>query len=180
MARADDRHSCGSRDEPTLLKTNYMIGILNEAQIETLLATQLIGRIGCYANGSSYIVPISFAYDGESVYAHTHEGQKTAMMRTNPEVCFEVDDVRDTANWQSVIAWGRYEELSEPREREHALRVLMNRELPLSSSSTTHLGQHWPFSSGDLDKIKGVVFRIRLQTMTGRFETNAEEPAFHY
>lgn len=32
-------------------------------------------------------------------------------MRANPEVCSQVDEIDDMANWRSVIAWGRYEEL---------------------------------------------------------------------
>lgn len=41
-----------------------------------------------------------------------HEGQKLHMMRANPFVCFEVEDIDDLANWHSVIAWGVFEELA--------------------------------------------------------------------
>ena len=34
------------------------------------------------------------------------------MMRANPFVCFEVEDIDDLANWHSVIAWGVFEELA--------------------------------------------------------------------
>ena len=33
-------------------------------------------------------------------------------MRTNPQVCFEVERVDDLTTWRSVIAWGSYEELT--------------------------------------------------------------------
>ena len=33
------------------------------------------------------------------------------MMRENPWVCVEVDHMDNLANWRSVIAWGRFEEL---------------------------------------------------------------------
>ena len=59
-------------------------------------------------------MPVIYAYDGESVYAVTTEGQKVAMMRENPRVCVEVDeyDTDGRGSWRSVIAQGGYEELA--------------------------------------------------------------------
>ena len=151
-----------------------MIGKLNAAQIEEVLHKQLIGRIGCNADGITYIVPISYAYDGESVYMHTYEGQKMEMMRKNPDVCFQVDTMNDMANWRSVIAWGAFEELKEEEERTKGLNVLLNRSLPLVSSETTHLGSLWPFQSNNVSDIDGIVFRIHLKDKTGRFENNQQ------
>ncbi len=88
-----------------------MLGTLNSEQIEQILRSEVIGRIGCHANGKTYVVPITYAYDGERVICHTSQGMKIQMMRSNPEVCFEVEQVDNLANWRSVIAWGKYEEL---------------------------------------------------------------------
>jgi hypothetical protein len=88
-----------------------MIGELATPHIEELLKSEVMGRIGCHHAGTTYIVPTSYAYDGTYIYVHTHEGMKVEMMRKNPAVCFQVDNMRDMANWQSVIAWGTYEEL---------------------------------------------------------------------
>jgi nitroimidazol reductase NimA-like FMN-containing flavoprotein (pyridoxamine 5'-phosphate oxidase superfamily) len=88
-----------------------MFGNLNEETIEAVLHHQLIGRIGCHSNDLTYVVPISYSYDGDYVYAHAEEGMKINMMRQNPKVCFEVDTMENMANWQSVIAWGSYEEV---------------------------------------------------------------------
>lgn len=151
---------------------------LTPEQIEAVLAHQIIGRIGCHADGKTYVVPISYAYDGEYIYAHTIEGLKVQMMRKNPDVCFQVDNMADMANWQSVITWGRYEELTEAEEREKALQVLINRTLPIVSSETTHLSKNWPFPPDDLNKIPGIVFRIRLQEKTGKAETNTISSSF--
>ena len=83
-----------------------MIGILSEIQIDYFLKKELVGRIGCSANDVVYVVPISYAFDGRTIFAHTHEGMKTDVMRQNPNVCFEVDNIKDMGNWQSVIACG--------------------------------------------------------------------------
>lgn len=147
-----------------------MIKALDHQQIEQLLSRQFVGRIACYADNQLYLVPISYAYDGKYVYIHSSEGTKINIMRKNPEVCFEVDNITDMANWQSVIAWGRFEELKREEDRQKALRILLNRKLPLSSSITTHLGKTWPFSEDDLDDITGIVYRIELTKKTGRAE----------
>ncbi|HUJ76140.1 MAG TPA: pyridoxamine 5'-phosphate oxidase family protein, partial [bacterium] len=88
-----------------------MMGALEAAEIETVLKRGIIGRIGCHAQNRTYVVPVTYAYDGEYVYAHSAEGLKVDLMRANPEVCFEVDTYTSLTNWRSVIAWGHFEEL---------------------------------------------------------------------
>ena len=78
--------------------------------------------------GEAYVVPVIYAYDGESVFAVTTEGRKVAMMRANPRVCVEVDeyDVDGRGSWRSVIAQGVYEELA-GEDAEAALALLRER-----------------------------------------------------
>lgn len=152
-----------------------MVGNLTEIQVDELLGKQLVGRIGCRVNDKVYVVPISYAYEGNSIYAHTYEGMKIDAMRHNPEVCFEIDDYTDMANWQSVIAWGRYEEITEPADRAAAIQLLLHRNLPMLSSETTHLGKNWPFDTSN-ESIDGIVFRIVLSEKTGRFESYSNSP----
>lgn len=155
-----------------------MISNLNSQQIEELLNGQIVGRIGCHAEGVTYVVPISYAYDGEYIYGHTREGMKVNMMRQNPSVCFEVEETRDVSNWKSVITWGMFEELEDPDERNKALQHLVNRILPLASSQTMRLTPHWPFPPNNINSIRGIVFRIRLHKKTGRFEDNSVSFAY--
>ena len=156
-----------------------MIGNLSEIEIDKLLKNEVVGRIGCSWDGKVYIVPISYAFEGNSIYAHTFEGLKVDAMRKNPEVCFEVDDIKNMGNWQSVIAWGTYEEIVDKEECKAALQLLLNRHLPVISSITTHLGKNWPFTSNDLDNIEGIIFRIKLSNRTGKYETSMESPFVH-
>lgn len=147
-----------------------MIGELKDEEMEALLKQQIVGRIACSHGEFIYLVPMSYAYDGQYIYGRSFEGVKLDIMRKNPNICFEVDNVADMADWQSVIVWGKFEELKEPGEREKALRALVQRHLPLRSSITMHLGKAWPFSEHDLEDITGVVFRIVITKKTGRFE----------
>lgn len=153
-----------------------MLGNLQPQQIEDVLKNQLIGRIGCSLDGNTYIVPISYAYDGKYIYCHTTEGKKTAIMRQNPKVCFEVEEMKDMSNWKSVVLQGEFEELKDTIDRNNAMRSLLNRYLPVISSITTHIGESWPFHSDNISEINGVVFRINIKEKTGRFEINAQSP----
>lgn len=155
-----------------------MIAELKSQEIEDLLKKQITGRIACHAGGITYIVPMSYAYDGEYIYGHAFDGMKIKMMRKNPQVCFQTDKMENMANWQSVIAWGEFEELKTIEEKKQALKILMDRVLPVISSETTHLSPHWPFPPEEMSSIKGIVFRIKLQKKTGRFEKTVPEAVF--
>jgi uncharacterized protein len=87
---------------------------LSSHEIDQFLRGQRIARLGCHADGVTYVVPLIYAYEDEAVVAVTTEGRKTAMLRANPRVCVEVDeyDSDGKGSWRSVIAHGTYEELS--------------------------------------------------------------------
>jgi uncharacterized protein len=98
---------------------------LTRAEVDELLRERTVGRIGCHADGVTYVVPVIYAYDGEAVYVASVEGQKIRMMRTNPWVCFEIDE-HEPGAWRSVVAQARYEELA-GAEAERALALLTGR-----------------------------------------------------
>ena len=148
-----------------------MLGTLSAAEIEDLLRSELIARVGCHADGRTYIVPITYAYDGESLIAHSAEGLKLRMMRANPHVCVEVDRVDNLAEWRSVIAQGRFEELR-GADASAALVRLRERFRPLLVSETsqpTH-GLHDGESLIHRGNGSARLYRIHLFEKTGRFE----------
>ncbi len=155
-----------------------MFGTLANEEIEDVLKRQFVCRIGCHADDKTYVVPISYAYDGKYIYCHTQEGMKTKMMRQNPNVCVEVDTLENMATWKSVIAWGEFEDVMDNEERAKALKVLLSRVYPFMSSKKMQLGEQWPFAPDNVNEIKGVVFRIVLKEKSGRFETN-DEPWYY-
>ena len=147
-----------------------MLGTLSNEEIEQLLRKQFLGRIGCHADNQTYVVPIVYAYDGQSIYCHTLEGLKIKMMRKNPYVCFEVDFIETMASWKSVIAWGKFEEITDNSERVRALKILLDRAHPIIRSKRMQISDDWPFLPDDLNNIQGIVFKIPLENKTGRFE----------
>lgn len=148
-----------------------MQGELTHEQIENVLRSELTGRIGCHAEGRTYVIPISYAYDGDHVYGHSSAGLKMRMMRSNPSVCFEVEEIDDLANWRTVLAWGTFEEL-EGIEEQRARRRLSERFGPFVTSETAQppSGPRSAEEAGDASVRRSIFYRIRLDEKTGRFE----------
>jgi uncharacterized protein len=149
-----------------------MLGELTREQIEQVLKSQYIGRIGCHVEGETYIVPVTYAYDQDCVYAHSGDGLKIRMMRENNNVCFEVEHLENMGNWQTVVAQGTFEELHGD-DATHGLQLLTHKLSPVIISETIPSGHEMlksPANVIDFTKLKAVAFRIRFHKMTGRFE----------
>jgi uncharacterized protein len=148
-----------------------MLGELTPEQINAVLFSEVVGRVGCSAEGRTYVVPIIYVFDGDAVYAHSAEGLKIRMMRANPHVCFQVDQRENLANWRSVVAWGVYEELH-GKEALDALQILVGRLMPLVISETLRLPNDPSLATAKpvTDAPKTIIYRIRLTERTGRFE----------
>jgi nitroimidazol reductase NimA-like FMN-containing flavoprotein (pyridoxamine 5'-phosphate oxidase superfamily) len=147
-----------------------MLGKLTEEQIEHVLTTNVICRIGCYADEKIYVVPVTYLYVDGCILGHTMIGMKTRMLKKNPKCCFEVDSMENMANWQSVIAWGTFEELK-GEEAKSAMQMLISRLMPLMISPGSQ-PIHVPDQQHRLEALhlKAIVFRIKIEEKTGRFE----------
>jgi nitroimidazol reductase NimA-like FMN-containing flavoprotein (pyridoxamine 5'-phosphate oxidase superfamily) len=137
------------------------IFVLDPESIEKLLSTALVGRIACASpaidGGRPYIVPLAYGYDGDAVYAVGPVGRKIRIMRDQPLISFEVDTAEAEDRWQSVVAEGTYEELTDPDARESGLKVIFG-DLARPHVPDTH-----------------VVYRLRLTQKSGRFELPDDE-----
>ena len=132
---------------------------LSRGEIEDFLRSRRIARLGCHAGGTTYVVPLIYAYEDGAVVAVTTEGRKTAMLRENPRVCVEIDeyDSDGKGSWRSVFAQGIYEELATD-EIEPALALLRER-FARTAGRAAEPRQLGP----DV-----VVLRIRLEEISGR------------
>lgn len=148
-----------------------MLGELSNGEIENLLTSNVIGRIGCYANQKMFVVPVTYIYEEGYVIGHTIEGLKIRLLRQNPECCFEVDAMENIANWQSVIAWGTFEELK-GEAAEKAQEKLIQRLGHLMPSETSQPERMGPASTKrTLTQGRNpVIYRIRLSEKSGRYE----------
>jgi uncharacterized protein len=149
-----------------------MLGELNEQQINNVLSSQVIGRLGCCDKGTPYIVPVTYTFDGNYIYGQMGPGKKLNILRAHPKVCFEVDSMLNMANWQSVILQGQFEELK-GKTATTARSLLFNRIYPLTTSRTLHAHEHElgeTMTLSDDTRIKPIMYRIRIVSKTGRFE----------
>lgn len=146
-----------------------MIGVLTRDQIDHVLHSQVIGRLACQANNKLYIVPVTYVYNGKFLYLHSRYGKKIEMMRKNPNVCFQVDQIDNMVNWRSVIVWGRFEELKTASAEQKGLKILSDRLTPLRTSSTILPKKNE--SPKIVEKAaKAVTYRIFITEVSGKFE----------
>jgi len=148
-----------------------MLGELSTSEIESVLAQNVVGRLGVHAAGKVYIVPVTYVYEQGTVYGHTTEGMKIDLLRKNPDCCFEVDEIKTIANGQSVIAWGQFEEL-QGLEASKVMEKISSKLMPLVPSETSYSSRMGPTSSGRISTQLGnsIVYRIILTEKTGRYE----------
>lgn len=150
-----------------------MLGSLTQQQIDEVLFRNVTGRIGYHEGERVCIVPVSYAYNGQHIIAHSKEGRKITMMRENPNVCFEVDEMTDMTNWSSVIVWGSYEEITAEKERYYAMKFLVSRLMHLTISETARIPHMEGRDSAEIYKpevIRTIVFRINIEEKKGKFE----------
>ncbi|HRO43648.1 MAG TPA: pyridoxamine 5'-phosphate oxidase family protein [Flavipsychrobacter sp.] len=149
-----------------------MLSKLTQEEMEEMLRNNMIGRLGCNDGERTYVVPISYVYENGALLCHSHDGMKIQMMRRNPFVCFEIDEVRDFNNWRSVIAWGVYQELTEERDIEYARQFFSDYMLQMKTQETAappHQ-QESRFHELKPEYVPALYYRIHLQKITGRYE----------
>ncbi|WP_020597668.1 pyridoxamine 5'-phosphate oxidase family protein [Spirosoma panaciterrae] len=140
-----------------------MLHDLSPEVTDFVLRNQFFGRIGCYADGQVLVLPVAYLYDGQAIYGQTREGTKTRLLRQNPKVCFEVDEITSPTYWRSVVVQGEYEELTGDERADVAQRLGPGRVAPrmYTQEVVTESVAEKPM----------IVYRIRILSKTGRSET---------
>ena len=147
-----------------------MIKDMSQDKARELLRRGTLGRLACIADGEPYVVPVNYVFDGEGVLIHSLPGRKVTAMRANPRVCLQVDEIEDEFDWKSVIAFGSYEEIKGAEERGRAMNQLLAR-FPKLTPVESYL-------AGDAGTPAPVVFRIRVDKISGLCEGDAYNPKF--
>lgn len=79
---------------------------LTPPEMEALLRRHNVGHIA-FTNGRRVDVePIGYVYDGGAIYGRAAPGTRMNALSGRPWVAFQVDEVRDAFDWQSVVAKG--------------------------------------------------------------------------
>jgi nitroimidazol reductase NimA-like FMN-containing flavoprotein (pyridoxamine 5'-phosphate oxidase superfamily) len=136
------------------------IGRLGKADSLAVLREGSLGRLGCIASGGPYVIPVNYFFDGKDIYIHSLPGKKIDALRANRRACLQVDEIKDSYHWRSVIVYGNYEEISDEKTREQMLARLYSR--------VPHMT---PVESKLVSESRGIiVFRIVVEEVTGMAE----------
>ena len=146
---------------------------MSKAECNDALSRMKYGRLACAHDSQPYVLPLNFSFDGDSyLYCFATLGQKIEWMRSNPLVCFEVDEVKNHNHWSSVIVFGSYEELPDKPEfetaRSHLQECLQKRVMWWEPAYISQEHRDKPHS------LTPIFFRIKIDSVSGH-RANADE-----
>ena len=142
--------------------------IVSREEMDEIIRGSHVCRIALAMDNMPYIVPVSFGYDGESIYIHTaKEGKKINIIRKNNDLCFEFErnvklfrDLDNACKWtfsyESVIGFGKIYELESFENRKNGLNKIMSQ----------YSGKEWVFGEDTFNNIR--VWRIEISSITGK------------
>ncbi len=135
---------------------------LTQTQIGAVLTSQKTIRVGFFANGNVFVVPMGYAWFDDSLHGITSPGRKLEMAKVSPKVAFQIDTSAQTGNWSwhSVAGDGLFEIIKLPKAALLMPKIVANfTDIPA-----------WFKASQAAEMAKGnlVVWCIRPTTMTGR------------
>lgn len=100
---------------------------MSPAEMHALLQRESFGHLGCARNDRPYVVPMHYAYDGKEFYVFTTAGMKTRYIDANPQVCLQVEEIKDSTHWRSVMVTGRATEITGSDETQRAMKLITER-----------------------------------------------------
>ena len=151
-------------------KTLVQIVEMGPEDTKKLLERVRYGHLACTRDEQPYVVPIHYAYKDPDVFIFTTEGKKTGIIKDNPKVCLQVEEVIYRRHWQSVIVTGEAERLTERKEIDGAMEFITAVNPTLTPAISIHWLDQWIRSNVD------VVYRITPATITGRTTLERSTP----
>ena len=130
-----------------------------------LLKRTHLGRLACAQGSQPYVVPISLAYQEKFIYCFATVGQKIEWMRTNPLVCIEIAEIVSRQEWQTVVIFGRYEELPNIPELQETRLIAHN--LLARVAGWWEPGYVKTLHQGKVRPLHPIYFRISVDNITG-------------
>ena len=134
---------------------------LARTEIEEIIARNNIGRVAFAFHDRVDIQPIHYVYERGWLYGRTSEGEKMATLQHNQWVAFEIDEIKDTFDWRSVVIHGsfwRLHPLGSPRAEE------------VWQKAAELVSRIVPGAMTDKDPVafRHILFRIAISDVRGR------------
>lgn len=123
------RRETMAKAEKGVPRPDTPIHAMTQPEIDQFLTCAPIGRIGLITQEGPYIVPVGYGYSEGKVFFHTcEEGIKVEAIRSNPNVCFEVDEsLSDASLAKSVVIMGRAEIIADKKRMIPYLQKLIDK-----------------------------------------------------
>ena len=132
---------------------------LTADESRAILGRHVVGRIAFSLDDRIDIQPIHYVFEDECLYGRTGHGTKFTTLARHSWCAFEVDEVRDLFDWDSVVVKGEMElldpVLGSPDAYTRGLELMRS----LISESLT---------ASDPAPHRSILFRVHVKEMTGR------------
>jgi hypothetical protein len=141
--------------------------ISDRAEIEEIIKSAEVCRLGLSDNGMPYIVPLNFGYREGTLYIHcAPKGRKLDILKENDNVCVEFEGRHElikadkacdwSAKYSSVIGFGKGEIVTDPDGKREGLEVLMSQ----------YSDRDYEFSDDELKTVS--IIKVTLHELTGK------------
>ena len=142
--------------------------IHDREELESILKSGEVCRLGLCENNVPYIVPMNYGYYDRTLYFHSaKKGRKIDILKKNSYACFEIEVGNEivknekacswAARFKSVIGYGELEEVHERDEKVKGLSLLLKQ----------YSGKEaWEFPEDAVEKV--LVLKLRIDTMSGK------------
>ncbi len=142
--------------------------ITTRSEIDEIINKAEVCRLAFAKDNEPYLVPVSFGYDGKSIFVHTaKEGKKIEFLEANDRVCFEFETdakivthetigCKWTASFKSVIGYGRMQKIIDEADALLALNQIMLK----------YSGKEWDFTNKDLSRV--YLWKIEIEEISGK------------
>jgi nitroimidazol reductase NimA-like FMN-containing flavoprotein (pyridoxamine 5'-phosphate oxidase superfamily) len=143
--------------------------IVDRAEIDRIIRSCQVCRLGLSDDTGPYVVPMCFGYDGDTVYLHcATEGRKLDILRKHARVCLEFDIAGElvraeqacgwTIKYESVIAFGDAVLIEDADEKREGLRHLMHQ----------YAGPQKEFTFPDAAVERVAIIKVTIDQITGK------------
>jgi len=151
-----------------------MIEILEmrDAEVHELLKRVGYGHLACSRDDQPYVVPINYVFDGEDIFIYTTAGLKTDVIKSNPKICLQVEELLpEEGAWRSAVVVGEAYEIVDRAERERAVELVRQSNPTLLPALAIKWANDW------MKKNVEVVYKVKIISLTGRFTSHVKMAA---
>jgi nitroimidazol reductase NimA-like FMN-containing flavoprotein (pyridoxamine 5'-phosphate oxidase superfamily) len=141
--------------------------IKDQTEIDNIIRSAKVCRLGMSADDQPYIVPLCFGYEAGSLFFHSAgEGKKLDMLEVNSNVCFEFDldhalnQAEKPCDWgmtyRSVIGFGTASVVDDIEAKRQGFDAIMRQ----------YSDRSFTYPDGEL---KGTsIIKVQIHSMTGK------------